>query len=114
MISTQGTETITIIDQLIKHLNYSEIALDQYKVNLIMGGPESDFEGFAMDRDSWNVVTLKLEVESTRLDHYNSVIPFFDWIVSFMGIKIGIKSYKIIDSPVHRNGLANLVLLQVI
>jgi hypothetical protein len=43
------------------HLNYSEVALEQYKERFIAGGPPTDFEFLFNDLEFWNIVTFKLE-----------------------------------------------------
>ena len=50
-----------------KHINYSVIALPQYKKELIQGGPESDFESLFNSMELWNVTTLKLETTNSTI-----------------------------------------------
>ncbi|WP_282031162.1 hypothetical protein [Winogradskyella eximia] len=58
--------SLTIDPFINKHLNYSQIALDRYKTNLVSGGPETDFERLFNDLEAWNVITLKLELLVTQ------------------------------------------------
>ncbi len=44
-----------------KHVNYSVVALEHYKVQLIQGGPGTDYEALFNNLEFWNIVTFKLE-----------------------------------------------------
>lgn len=48
-----------------KNINYSKIALPQYKKTLVQGGPKTDFEGLFNSMELWNVSTLKLETSNS-------------------------------------------------
>tara|TARA_R110001632_G_scaffold18408_5_gene57063 strand:- start:4887 stop:5618 length:732 start_codon:yes stop_codon:yes gene_type:complete len=50
-----------------KNINYSKIALPQYKKTLVQGGPKTDFEALFNSMELWNVATLKLETTNSVL-----------------------------------------------
>jgi hypothetical protein len=44
-----------------KHINYSHVALEVYKDNLVIGGPPTNYEGLFDNLEFWNIVTFRLE-----------------------------------------------------
>ncbi len=58
-ISAQYTNTIEPFFN--KHINYSAVAMEQYRLNLVTGGPPNDYEALAKSLEFWNILTFKLE-----------------------------------------------------
>ncbi len=56
---TQYTNTIEPF--FVKNINYSEIAVDFYKEDLIQGGPKTDYNNLISSMELWNIATFKLE-----------------------------------------------------
>jgi hypothetical protein len=59
---------------IIKNLNYSEIALPQYRKGLIQGGTLTNFELLFNDLELWNLVTFKLEAITQDIKSYKKII----------------------------------------
>ena len=67
----------TIEPFFIKNINYSEVALPQWKKGLIQGGPIINYELLFTNLELWNIITFKLEFlngESLKLE--NSIEKF--------------------------------------
>ena len=61
----------TIEPFFIKNINYSEVALPQWRKGLIQGGPIINYESLFTSLELWNIVTFKLESlngESLKLE----------------------------------------------
>lgn len=61
----------TIEPFFIKNINYTEIALKDYRKDLIKGGPRTEFAQLYDNLEMWNILTFKLEslkTESNRFD----------------------------------------------
>ena len=68
----------TIEPYIIKHINYTEIALPHYKKGLVLGGPETNFQSIFDDMELYNIITFKLEL----LNAQNS---FLEGWISLLG-----------------------------
>ncbi|MFK7757974.1 MAG: hypothetical protein AB8B53_13675 [Flavobacteriales bacterium] len=44
-----------------KHINYSEVAMERYRPQLVIGGPSTNYEALFNSLELWNIVTFKLE-----------------------------------------------------
>lgn len=62
---TKTQYTNTIEPFFVKNINYSEIAVDYYKADLIQGGPKTDYNNLISSMELWNVATFKLETLNT-------------------------------------------------
>ena len=51
-------------------INYAQVAKDK---NLVIGGPETDYQQFYNNLEFYNIVTFKLE---TLIDHHNVLLSF--------------------------------------
>jgi hypothetical protein len=56
---------ITLEPYILTHMNYSNIALESYRKNLVKGGPETDFEELSKSMELWNMLTIKLETQTS-------------------------------------------------
>ncbi|WP_435414924.1 hypothetical protein [Polaribacter aestuariivivens] len=52
-----------------KNINYAEVALKQYKKNIIIGGPKTNFEPLFESLELWNILTFKLESLQLEYQH---------------------------------------------
>ena len=50
-----------------KNINYSRAALPKYKVGLVQGGPETNFDKLIKSLEFWNITTLKLETTNSLI-----------------------------------------------
>jgi len=69
--------TYTIEPFINKNLNYSEIALDGYKRDLVSGGPKTNIDNLFNNLEAWNVISLKLELlisQNYRLTAFEAMI----------------------------------------
>ncbi|WP_432411426.1 hypothetical protein [Rasiella sp. SM2506] len=67
----------TIEPFFIKHINYSEVALPNYRKSLIQGGPSSNYEALLTNLELWNIITFKLEsLTNESLSLESSIIDF--------------------------------------
>jgi hypothetical protein len=63
-----------------KHINYSEVAMEQYKPRLVMGGPTNDFEALFNSLELWNIVTFKLENLTGETRGCNEARRTLEWL----------------------------------
>ena len=55
-----------------KNIKYSEVALQDYRKDLVQGGPKVNDENLFNNLELWNIITFKLEAllgESRMLEH---------------------------------------------
>lgn len=57
----------------VENINYANVALPQYKTQLIQGGPATDTELLFSSLKLWNVATFKLETTDINIRRYESM-----------------------------------------
>lgn len=54
------------------HINYSEVAEDHHKTNLVNGEPKTDYLAFENNLELWNILTFKLETSNSHTSFLKS------------------------------------------
>ncbi|MFD1063460.1 hypothetical protein ACFQ1Q_09405 [Winogradskyella litorisediminis] len=68
---------MTIEPFFAKNINYSEVALKNYKKFLIDGGPKTDLRPFFENLELWNILTFKLESLEIEYQMFDKAIKAF-------------------------------------
>lgn len=63
-----------------KHINYSHVALEMYKDNLVIGGPPTNYESLFDNMEFWNIVTFRLENITSDLRLIDRIIRRFEFM----------------------------------
>lgn len=71
-----------------KNINYSEVALENYRKNLIIGGPKTDFRLLYENLELWNILTFKLESLETESQIFVRTIYTFESLKSKIEIEL--------------------------
>ncbi len=61
-----------------QNINYSEVALKNYRKNLIIGGPKTDFRVLFENLEIWNILTFKLESLEIEINLFEQTIKTFE------------------------------------
>ena len=76
-----STQYISTIEPFfIKNINYSEVALPEYRKGLIQGGPKTNYEALFSNLELWNVITFKLELLTSESRTLDGAIKSFNLI----------------------------------
>ena len=65
-----------------KNINYSEVALKNYRKNLIIGGPKTDISLLFENLELWNILTFKLESLEIESQMFETTIYTFESLKS--------------------------------
>jgi hypothetical protein len=65
----------------IKHINYSEVAIQKNRNKLVFGGPSTNYEDLLNSLELWNVVTLKLETSNISRISIQNFIKFLNKMI---------------------------------
>ena len=71
-----------------ENINYSEVALERYRKNLIIGGPKMDFRLLLENLELWNILTFKLELLEYESQTFERTIYTFESLKSKIEIEI--------------------------
>ena len=71
-----------------KNINYSEVALEGYRKNLIIGGPKTDFSLLFENLEIWNILTFKLESLVSESQIFENTIYTFESLKSKIEIEL--------------------------
>ncbi|TXG35643.1 hypothetical protein [Seonamhaeicola maritimus] len=63
-----------------KHINYSHVAHELYKDNLVIGGPPTNYEILFDNMEFWNIVTFRLENITSDLRLIDRIIRSFEFM----------------------------------
>jgi hypothetical protein len=63
------------------NINYSRVILDDDKENVLVGGPDSDYNSLLGNMEAWNIINFKLEVTNASLSKQRRTLRIMEFLV---------------------------------
>ena len=60
---------------------FSRVILDDDKENVLVGGPDSDYNSLLGNMEAWNIINFKLEVTNASLSKQRRTLRIMEFLV---------------------------------